>query len=224
MTGVNQDVGADTHICGQISTQIRFSDRKYISLDSWLKSNFTLCFLRKLCQTSDLNPFSIMLLSLHVSDGANFSFAQQLSVGWPQPLFHFTVSQQHTQGHRRENCVVSTQREISPPFAQMRIFKSFFHSHTLYEAVPPSLCLLLVCNDICFELQRVWDWLMLLQLHALALVDPQESLPGPRFVIVRFSGCSWGTAELITRCDFHCFIQNFIMFQKTQNREILMRI
>lgn len=29
---------------------------------------------------------------------------------------------------------------------------SFFHSHILYEAVPPLVCLLLVCSVICFEL------------------------------------------------------------------------
>lgn len=65
-----------------------------------------------------------------------------------------------------------------------------------------------------------WEWLMLLQHHALALGPPHQSSPGPRFVMVGFTGRSWGMVELITGWGFHCFIQSFIMIQTTRNGEI----
>lgn len=50
-----------------------------------------------------------------------------------------------------------------------------------------------------------WGWLMWLQHHALALGVPHESLPGPRFVTVRFSGCSWGDSGAYHEMRFPLF-------------------
>lgn len=100
--------------------------------------------------------------------------------------------------------------------------ESFFNSYCMRQYL--LLCVCYLCVIISALSYRGWEWLMLLQHHALALGVSQESIPGPRLLTVGFTGHSGGTVELITRWDFHCFMQNFIMFQMTQNGEILMRI
>lgn len=134
-------------------------------------------------------------------------------------MFNLTVSHQQTWRSWRKNCVGATQREISSPLLRWMTGLSFTHIH---EALPPLMCYL--CVMISALSYSGWEWLMLLQHHALALGVPHGSYTGPRFVTVGFTGCSGGTVELITGCDFHCFIQSFITIQMTRNMETLMRI
>lgn len=101
---------------------------------------------------------------------------------------------------------------------------SLFHSYIYCTRQCLLLCVCYLCVVLSALSYSGWEWLMLLQHHALALGVPHESLPGPSSVTVGFTGCSWGTVELITGWDFHCFMQSFIMIQMARNRKILMRI
>lgn len=101
--------------------------------------------------------------------------------------------------------------------------RPLLRSHVLYEAAPPLVCLLLVRNDICSELQ----WVRVTHVVAAScfgLGSPPTSPHRGQGLLVGFTGCSRRTAELITGWDFHCFMQSFIMIQMTRNRETLMRI
>lgn len=85
------------------------------------------------------------------------------------------------------------------------------------------LCVCYLCVMISALSYSGWKWLMYLQYHALALGVPQESWTEPRFVTVGFTGCSWGTVELITGLGFHCFrISSWFKWRGTG--ETLMRV
>lgn len=202
---MNQDTHTDRHKWSKIKKRVRFSPELKIF------------FFRQLEKTklfSDLWPH-------HIFDNAPFAPCFWWSKLFPCTIILcsvtsalFQVASKHADVVK--NCVVASQQEISSPL------RSACLSLTLTVRGSTSSCVCYLCVMISGLSYSGWEWLMLLQHHALASGVPHESLLGPTLVKVGFARCSWGTVRLITRWDFHWFKQSFIT--TTRNGEILMRL